>query len=127
MAGSPEVVFGLLREITAKAKNKALVDVSELKSHFHLDTLEYWDVSFYQTKLKREKYSFDTKELKKYFEYENVVSYLFGFVQEFYGVEMRKIDVPSYSEDIGIYEVYRKGKLISYFLADPFYNGGKKA
>lgn len=84
MADSPEVVFEIMKGITEKAKQGALENVEELKAYFGLEKLEYWDVSYYQTKLKKEKYSFDEKELKAYFEHENVLSYLFEHARNFY-------------------------------------------
>lgn len=125
MAKTPKTVFDLLDGITQKAKQKAHNDVEELKSYFHVDHMEYWDALYYETLLKKEKYAFDDKELKKYFEYENVMKYLFDHVKSFYWVTMKKIESVSYDPNIEIYEVYKDGKLISYYILDPFYRETK--
>lgn len=127
MAKSPEVVFDIIGWITKKAKEKAIQDIQELKDYFHIDTIKYWDVPYYQRKLKQEKYAFDDKELKKYFEYDNVLNYLFEHVKNFYWVEMKKIEVASYDKEVSLFEVYRNGKIISYYILDSFYRDVKKS
>lgn len=126
MAKDPKVVFDLIKWIAKKAKQKAKKEIIQLKKYFHLSDLKPWDLSYYSRKYKEEKYNFDEKELKKYFEFKNVINYLFDFVKTFYSIEMRKIDIESYDKDVQIFEVWRNNKLISYYLLDPFYRDGKR-
>lgn len=126
MAKEPKIVFELLEWITNKAREKAEKEIEELKNHFHLIDIKPWDSAYYSRKLKEEKYGLDEKELKKYFEYENVKTYLFDFIQKFYGIEMKQINVKTYHEDALLFEVYRNEKLISYYLLDPFYRESKR-
>lgn len=125
MAKKPEVVINLLDGIAQKAKEKAIQDVQEVKDYYQIDGMEYWDTAYYQRKLKEDKYALDEKELKKYFEYGHVKAYLFNFVKNFYWLELKEIQTPKYSEDISVFEVYRNGKLVSYYLLDPFYRDSK--
>jgi Zn-dependent oligopeptidase len=46
--------------------------------------LQTYDIAYYSRKYKEEKYKLDEKELKKYFKYENVLDYLYSFVNEFF-------------------------------------------
>lgn len=126
MAKDPKVVFELLEWITRKAKQKAQIEIEELKNHFGLSKLQSWDSAYYSRKLKQEKYWLDEKELKKYFEYENVKNYLFDFISTFYGIEMKQIQTQTYHPDALLFEVYKDGKLISYYLLDPFYRSTKR-
>lgn len=126
MAKDPKVVFELLEWITSKAKQKALGEIEELKQHFSLSDLNPWDSAYYARKLKEEKYGLDEKELKKYFEYENVKKYLFDFVKNFYWLELKKIETKTYHEDAVLYEVFKNWNLISYYLLDPFYRSEKR-
>ncbi|MDD3646766.1 MAG: M3 family metallopeptidase [Candidatus Gracilibacteria bacterium] len=126
MAESPEQVFELVGGISAKAKVKALQEIEELKTHFGLSDINPWDLSFYSTKLKEEKYALDDKELKKYFEYNSVINYLHKLVNELYSIELREIEVPVYNSDVKVYEVLRDGKLISYYFLDAFYREEKR-
>jgi Zn-dependent oligopeptidase len=59
--------------------------------------------------------------LKKYFEFEDVLNYLFRFVENFYGIEICERLSEDNNKDIRIYEVYKDKKLISYYFLDPFF------
>jgi Zn-dependent oligopeptidase len=77
MAETPEQIVSLLQDITKKAKEKALLEIQDLKNHFNLTDLNTWDTAYYSRKLKEEKYALDEAELKKYFEFENTLKELF--------------------------------------------------
>ena len=77
-------------------------------------------------KYKEEKYSLDEKELKKYFEYNNVLQYLHRFVETFLGITMKEIEVSAYNEDVRVFEVSRNGQNIAYYLLDAFYRKEKR-
>lgn len=126
MADSPKQVFDLIGEISKKAKIKAIDEIEELKNHFNLSDINPWDIAFYSRKYKEEKYALDDKELKKYFEYENVISYLHSLVWELYGIELKEIKAPVYNSDIKVYEVLRDSKLVSYYFLDAFYREEKR-
>jgi len=127
MADSPKQVIDFKEWILAKAKEKAYLEIKELKDYFKLTDLKSYDLAYYSNKYKEEKYSVDEKELKQYFEYNNSLKYLFDFVQDFYGIEMKKLDIESYDEDVIVYEIYKDWKLISYYFLDPFYNKNKRS
>jgi Zn-dependent oligopeptidase len=63
---------------------KAKDELEELKTYFKINEIKFYDMAFYSRIFKEEKYEIDDKELKKYFEFENTVSYLYDFVKEFY-------------------------------------------
>lgn len=125
MAKKPEVVFELLEWIAKKAKKKSKEELKELKKYFQLKEIKPWDNAYYSRKLKEEKYLLDEKELKNYFWY-HVINYLFSFVKDFYGIEMRKIETKTYNNDVEVFEVYKNWKLISYYLLDLFYRETKR-
>lgn len=126
MADSPQQVCELIEWISHKAKTKALQELEELKKAYHLDRIESYDIAYYSRKLKEEKYQLDEKKLKEYFRYEDVLQYLHNFVKDFYGVELREVNMESYDPDVKLYEVYKQGELISYYLLDAFYRKEKR-
>lgn len=126
MADSPKQVFELIEWISEKAGLKAQEELNELKKYFKLDEIKSYDVAYYSRIYKEEKYEVDDKELKKYFEYDNILSYLHNFAKEFYWIELKKIEIESYSDDVNIYEVYKDWILISYYFLDAFYRKNKK-
>lgn len=126
MADSPEQVFSLINDISQKAKTKSEKDLEEIKNYFSLNDLNSYDVAYYSTILKEEKYSLDEKEIKKYFEFENTLSYLFSFIEGFYWLEIKELKVESYNENVRIYEIYKNWELLSYYFLDPYFRKGKR-
>jgi Zn-dependent oligopeptidase len=55
-----------------------------LKKYFNLKELNSFDLAYYSRIYKEKEYQIDSKELKKYFEFENVLSYLHNLVNELY-------------------------------------------
>ena len=62
-----------------------------MKSTYNLIKINPRDLAYYARKYKEEFYSFDEEELRQYFEFDHVLDWLFKFVKNFLGVEMRKI------------------------------------
>lgn len=127
MAESPKQVIDLINDINKKSYKKAKEEIKYLKNYFKLRELNSYDLAYYSRKLKEEKYEIDEKELKKYFEFENVLKYLFDFVKWFYWIELKQIDIEKYDENIRIFEVYKDWNFISYYFLDPFYRKNKKS
>jgi len=128
MANSPEEVMDLLGNISKKAKNKAKIEVEELKNYFDLEEINPWDISYYSRKIKQEKYDLDERKMKSYFEFENTKKALFDTIKKLYNVEMKPLETDwKYDKDVEVYEVYKDWKLISYFIWDYFYNENKKS
>lgn len=126
MADSPEQVFELLNSVSSKAIKKAELDLKEVKDYFKLDHIETYDLAYYTRILKEEKYSLDEKVLKNYFEFEDVLSYLHRFIENFYSLEIKESNIESYNNDVRVYEIYKEGKLISYYFLDAFYRKWKR-
>ena len=120
MAESPEQVKEFIESIFQKAKIKTENEFSMLREYFGLDTIEPWDVYYYSELYKKEKYNIDNNKVKEYFELDNVLDYLHSLVKKLYNVELKPLEIETYSEDVKAYEVYKNGDLISYFFLDPF-------
>jgi len=137
MADSPSQVFELIEWISEKANNKALNELEELKKYFILSEIDSEDLAYYSRIYKEEKYAIDDKELKKYFEFENTLTYLHNLSKEFYWIELIPISQTLFIkekdlvqkgayDDIRIYEVYKDWILISYYFLDAFYRKNKR-
>ena len=126
MADSPEEIQELFTRISQKARKKAEKEIQEIQEFFKIEHIDVWDLSYYARKLKEQKYALDDKELKKYFEFEKVLQGMFSIVKKLYGLEMKKIDIQTYHKDVQVYEVYRDGVFLSYFLTDYFYRPLKR-
>jgi oligopeptidase A len=107
MAESPEQIIALFSDISEKAKPKAQSELDEIREYFNLQDLQNWDVSYYANKLREEKYDFDSKKLKEYFVFENVLTGMFETISRLYNLEFKEIVTSKYNEDVTVYEVYR--------------------
>ncbi|NUJ97273.1 M3 family metallopeptidase [Candidatus Gracilibacteria bacterium] len=129
MAESPEKLKNMIEEIQKKVEIKAQEEIKILKEFFSLQEINTWDTGYYLKKYKKEKYGFEAKVLKKYFEFESVLSGLWKIVKKLYDIDVIPIigeEKVNYGEDIRLYEVKKEGKLIAYFMGDYFYREGKR-
>lgn len=126
MADSPEEVLKTLGEISLKAKEKALQEQKKLQEHFGLDSIDAEDTAFYFRKYKEEKYQIHEDQLRQYFEYESVMSWMFSIMSELYDLEIHKREWESGAQ-YSCYEIYRRWELLSYFIVDPFYRPEKRS
>lgn len=126
MAESPEQIIELFSDISRKAKPKSKAELDEIREYFKIEDLKIWDLWYYANILKKEKYALDDRELKKYFVFENVLEGMFKIINKLYGIEMKKLEINSYSEDVEIYEVSKNWVFLSYFFTDYFYNELKR-
>ncbi len=125
MAWSPERAKDFISKISKKAHEKAKFECERLKKYFWLDELNYYDLSYYSRKYKEKNYQINDEEIKQYFEFNHVVSWMFDFAEKFFGITMKYIES---GDQWGIwYEVYYQWKKISYFMLDAFYRKGKRA
>ncbi len=130
MADSPEQVTDLLWKVSTKAKIKGGEELIFLKEYFKLDKIHEWDLGYYYRKLKEEKYKLDDKQLKKYFEFETVLVWLFSIVQKLFWLEMKQLpknDIFWEKHDVRIYEVFKDWKKIAYYMLDAFYRDEKRS
>ncbi len=126
MAESPDQIIDLFSNISEKAKPKAQAELDEITEYFNIQELQNWDVTYYANKLREEKYDFDSKKLKEYFVFENVLSGMFETIYKLYNLEFKEINIDTYNEDVTVYEVYKDGIFLSYFFTDYFYNELKR-
>lgn len=127
MADTPKNIIKLINTVSKKAKKKALKEIETLKNYFNLSEINTWDLTYYSRIYKEKEFNFDERELKKYFEFDKVLNWLFEISKRLYWIEMKEIKIDSYCGDLKIYEVYKDGKHISYFIGDYFYNENKRS
>lgn len=127
MAKDPKIVFDLVNNVNSKAKIKWKKDLEELVDYFGLDEIKPWDTLYYSRVYKQKKLDIDERELRKYFEFERTLNWLFDIASKLYSVEFLEIQAPKYDDSIRIYEARRWGKFLSYFILDPFYRKWKKS
>ena len=132
MAKTPEKVEFFLNDLLEKAKPAAEKEFKTLcgfaKSIGGPDMLESWDAAFYTEKLKKEKFDFDSEELKPYFKLENVIDGVFTIAGKLYDIKFEEINnIDKYHNDVKTYKVLDlNDNLVSIFYADFFPREGKR-
>ena len=114
-----------LAELTIPALanvNREAVDLQQMIYDDGQDfELASWDWDFYTEKLRLTRYDFDAKELRPYFELNNVLlKGVFFAAEQLYGITFKEqISLPVYQEDVRVFEVYdTTGTTLAIFIAD---------
>ena len=114
-----------LAELTTPALanvNREAVDLQQMIYDDGQDfELASWDWDFYTEKLRLARYDFDAKELRPYFELNNVLlKGVFFAAEQLYGITFKEqISLPVYQEDVRVFEVYdTTGTTLAIFVAD---------
>ena len=110
MAENVENVYGLLDNLYDYSYSAAKSELDEIReyamSQDGIDSLCQWDLMYYKEALKKEKYAFDSEELRPYFKAENVINGVFQIASKLYGLTFKKLDnVQTWHEEVDCFEV----------------------
>jgi len=135
MALKPEAVNHFLDEVKGVVTTVEKKELEELRQYkaeklgtpLAQTKLERWDVAYWQRKLKKERYSVDQNELRKYFPTEASVDWAMKISGDLYGVEFKRAEVPVWHEEVRYYDVIdsNSGKRIGGIYLDLFPREGK--
>jgi len=131
MAENTVEVAGFLRELAAKSRKMAEVEIRELKSFaktvLGLDELNAWDIPFASEHLRRHTYDISQEELKPYFPANRVLDGMFKLVEQLYGIEIRERKAPKWHKDAHFFDIFDKnGEKIAGFYLDPYARAHKR-
>ncbi len=83
--------------------------------------LEQWDRMFYQNMIKKDKYDFDSQEVRKYFEISKVMEGVFKIVSKIFGVDIEKVERDDvWHPSVESYDVIENGEVIGHFELDMY-------
>ena len=89
-----------------------------------------WDQAYLSERLRERKYSYSEEELKKYFEFEDVLAGLFRMAKFLFGVEVEEVKgaekPPVWHRDVRFFRVKEDGGTIAHFYLDPYVRNGLK-
>ncbi len=132
MAKQPAVLSDFItRLINAAypAAERDLIQVQDwMAAHGDTTLLQRWDFSYYAEKLKQEKYSYDSEELRPYFRLEQVRQGIFDLYERLYGItfsENKEIEV--YHRDVTAYTVQDGDKHMGVLYLDMFPRESKRS
>jgi len=135
MAGTPQAVDKFLADVKDKVAELERQDIEELRAEKAKETgkpladtkVNRWDVSYYQERIKKERYSVDQEQLRRYFPTEKSVDFVLAISSRLYGVKFKEVKVPTWHPDVRYFDVLdaRTGAFISGFYLDLFPREGK--
>ncbi|PHM68612.1 oligopeptidase A [Xenorhabdus sp. KJ12.1] len=124
MAKDPQQVLDFLNDLANRAHGQGKKELEELtnfaRSHYGVDKLEAWDVTYYSEKQKQHHFSIDDEQLRPYFPEQRAVEGLFEVVRRIYGITAKeRHDVETWHSDVRFFELYdEKGELRGSFYLD---------
>lgn len=133
MARDTKTVSRFLLDLREAAKPAARREMDAIRSFARrhgVDTLEAWDIDYYEEKLKKAVLGYDEEELRPYFELENVLQGAFRHFEKLLGLRfVMNESYPKLNPDIRTYDVVsaRSGKPMGVIAFDLFAREGKPA
>ncbi len=133
MAKSVNAVMNLLTPVWERARAKASSEQIELQNfannHGSNETLKAWDWRYYAEKLRAEKFSFDSSEIKYYFQLDRMIEAAFGVAEKLFGITFEeKNAVTLWHPDARLWEVRKSdGSLLGHFIGDYFARSSKRS
>ncbi|WP_029684934.1 oligopeptidase A [Tatumella saanichensis] len=132
MAQSPQQVLDFLSDLAKRARPQGEKELAQLrefaKTHYNVDSLEPWDISFYAEKQKQHLYTISDEQLRPYFPENKAVSGLFEVVKRIYGITAKeRHDVDVWHPDVRFFELYdENGELRGSFYLDLYARENKR-
>lgn len=116
MAKKPGIVETFLDQVqkaTRVAEKNELDDLRQYKARAmglspSEAVIERWDVTYWQEKVKKERFDIDQNELRRYFPTDAAVKWALGISEKLYGIAFERATVPVWHEDVAYFDVYDK-------------------
>ena len=133
-APSVAAVGAMIDELDAATQAIARREDAELEAlaakTAGLTAVEPWDRAFFAEKLREAKYAYSEEELKRHFEFADVLKGLFKMANFLFDVEVEEwTDArkpQTWHPDVRFFAVKEKGREIAHFYLDPYVRSGLK-
>ncbi len=133
-APSVAAVSAMIDELDAATQAIARREDAELEAlaakTAGLTAVEPWDRAFFAEKLREAKYAYSEEELKRHFEFADVLKGLFKMANFLFDVEVEEwTDArkpQTWHPDVRFFAVKEKGREIAHFYLDPYVRSGLK-
>ena len=133
VAKTPAAALDLMERVWPAAKAKVAEEVADMQALAdrlgHDLEIEPWDYRYYAEKVRQARYDFDAEEVKQYLQLEKLREGMFWMAEQLYGLEFvgPHDDVPTYHEDVRVWEVRRDGQAAGLWYFDPYAREGKRS
>ena len=84
------------------------------------NNLKPWQSAYYTEKLRKQKYDFDTEQLRDYLPFNSVVEGMFKIAKTLFNLEIQKCpdNANAWHESVELFNIFKEGKLIGKFYTD---------
>ncbi len=132
MAKTPEAVRGLLDQVWAPARGRALADRDAMQDIIRDEggnfALAPWDWRYYSEKLRKIRCDLDEAAVKPYMQLDSIVEAAFHCANKLFGLTFTRTDVPVWHPDVKAWEVKgADGKHVGIFFGDYFARSSKRS
>lgn len=134
MAKTPDAVFGLLKQVWAKAVSRAREEETDIATMIAEEGKNHdvmpWDWRHYAEKIRAQKFNFSEAELKPYLQLEKIIEACFDVAGRLFGIKAVEIKgVAAYHPDVRVFEIRdaASGELKAMFLGDYFARSSKRS
>jgi len=111
MAPDTKSVVKFLNELAETSQAQAKRELDELRAIAKGIDLQSYDTAFYGEILKKAQYDIDEEEYRPYFEQNSVISGMFDFLHQMFGISFVTVQAPLWDEKASAYDVYDDGIL----------------
>jgi len=123
MVKNPQVAEDFINKVVNVASDRAEQDYQVLQKRLQKEDPNATEVGIWQNTylseiIKNETFDFDSKELRQYFQYENVKNGILNLTSQMFGVSYKKVDEPVWHSSVDVYEMWDDEKLLGRFYLD---------
>ena len=136
-APSVAAVYDMIAKLDEATDGKAAADEAELAASRRQttaddgDRLEPWDRAYEAERLRERKYAYSEEELKRHFEFADVLKGLFRMTKFLFDVDVEEVEGEAkpgvWHPDVRFFAVKDGGETIAHFYLDPYVRSGQKA
>lgn len=80
--------------------------------------VQVWQASYLANIIRQDEYALDSKEVRAYFQYDNVRDGIFKLTEDLFGVTIRPWQTETWHESVETYEIVENGAIIGRFYMD---------
>jgi thimet oligopeptidase len=131
MIGSEAAAADFIARVSAGAERRMRRDWAELvaarRAEVPLaDAVPVWDSAYYQDRVKAERYGFDARAARPYFEYRRVKEGVLALTGRLFGVSWRAVpNAPRWHSEVEAYDLVEEGRLLGRVYLDMHPRDGK--
>lgn len=130
MVDTPIKSEAFIDEISALVRPSAMREKARLLERYRqidpeATKVRPWQRAYIEELIRREEYEIDSREVRQYFQYDNVQSGIFTLIEDLFDLEFRRWETSVWHDSVEAFEVLESGEVIGRFYLDMHPRDGK--